>query len=221
MITVIIFLQSVQHLLCSDSQPGSQMLYIGSHLSTEFFSSDTANGSIIRQHTHIGDIIKFTEHAKLRELGYTRKKNKAQIRITCLQRTVKIAHHITQLRQIFLLMNHIKQRSVIFVYQDNHFFTGLLISTFYKSLQTLIHIQFLFYTSINLLVCHEFQFQFRVQLFPVHMFSGTHVEVQHRVLYPFLLQCLHGQSLKQILPSLEITVKGTGKQRFSKTSGPA
>ena len=77
MITIIILLQFVQHLFCSDSQPGSQTLYIGNHLSAKFFSSDTANGSIIRQHTHIGDIIKFTEHAKLRKLGYTRKKDKA------------------------------------------------------------------------------------------------------------------------------------------------
>lgn len=57
-----------------------------------------------------------------------------------------------------------------------------------------------------------------LQLFLIHMFSGTHVEMQYRISVPFLLQCLYGQSLKQWFPSLEITVKGTGKQWFPKTS---
>ena len=76
-------------------------------------------------------------------------------------------------------------------------------------------------TALELQERGHVRLRFAVKRPPVHMFSGTHVEVQHRVLYPFLLQCLHGQSLKQILPSLEITVKGTGKQRFSETSGTA
>ena len=36
-----------------------------------------------------------------------------------------------------------------------------------------------------------------LQLFLIHMFSGTHVEMQYRISVPFLLQCLYGQSLKQ------------------------
>ncbi|CUP52942.1 Uncharacterised protein [Segatella copri] len=49
-------------------------------------------------------------------------------------------------------MHDIQERSIIFVYQNDHLLTRLLIGTLYQRLQTLARLHRQFVTSIDLLV---------------------------------------------------------------------
>ena len=53
------------------------------------------------------------------------------------------------------------------------------------------------------------------------MLRRTHIEMEHRILYPLFLQPLHSQPLKQILTTREITMQSRSKQRLTKTARTA
>ena len=50
------------------------------------------------------------------------------------------------------------------------------------------------------------------------MLGTAEVEMKHRMLHPFLLVFGNGQSLEKLLSSLEIGLKGRGKERLSESS---
>ena len=51
----------------------------------------------------------------------------ALLRGASLEWRIEIAHHIAQFRQVFFLMNHIEQRRIILVDNDDNFLPGLLV----------------------------------------------------------------------------------------------
>ena len=50
------------------------------------------------------------------------------------------------------------------------------------------------------------------------MLGTAHIEMEHRVLHPFLLVISNGQSLEEFLSSLEISLEGRSKERLAESS---
>ena len=73
--------------------------------------------------------------------------------------------------------------------------------------------------AIDRLVGGQLAAQLQIQILLLHVFGGAHVEPQHGVLCPLLLQLLDGQSLKQFPPSLEIGFQGGNQQRLAEPTG--
>ena len=60
--------------------------------------------------------------------------------------------------------------------------------------------------------------QVSFQLFHAHVLGTAQVEVEHRMLHPFLLVISNGQALEEFLSSLKISLEGRGKERLSESS---
>ena len=128
MIAVVIGLQLLQSILLGGPHPFCQPCGIGVHLHAHLFFRNAAHGGIFRHHTDILNVIQLTEDAKLGKFGDACQEHITQILAAPLQRTVEIAHHIAQHRQILVFVHNIQQGSVVFVNQHHHFLPVFLIS---------------------------------------------------------------------------------------------
>ncbi len=133
MVTIIVIRQFIQTFIVCLVESLSQSFHVGLHRSDQLRLANAANGRIAIEHTDIINIVQFAEDAELREFGDAGDENELQIRVELLERTVEVLHNEAKLRKVFLLVNHIEQRGIVFVYDDNHFFAGLLKCTFYDT----------------------------------------------------------------------------------------
>ena len=178
MIAVIFLFQLPQRFLFSHFLRNGKPFYIFMHLLQHFFLSDTTNGSVWFQHTDIRDIVQSAGHAELRELGDTGQENKAQIRVACLQRTVKITYHITKYGEILFLMQHIQQERVILVNENYHLPARLLIGTLYQVCQLDVNLRIIvFRQAIFPIIFPQLPDQILIQFLLVQMFGQAHIKV--------------------------------------------
>ena len=91
----------------TDSLRLGKNVNIVSHLCLHFLHRDTADGGKVGKHTDVLQIVQFAENAQLRKLGDAREEHEPQIGVTVLQRTVEVAHHLTENGQLLVLMHHI------------------------------------------------------------------------------------------------------------------
>ena len=218
MIAVIESCQLRQALLVRHVKRFAQSLYIRFHLRGKLCLADTADCRVLVEHADVIEIVEFAEDAELREFGDTRDEGKLQIWVKLFQRTVEVLHHEAQLFEIILLMHHVQQRGIIFVYDDHHLLARLLASSLYDTIQSFIRIVFTFSFTIKLFVRQKLQIKIIVQGISIKVLGTAQVEMKHRMPYPFLLIISNGQSLEKFLPSLEIGLEGRGKERLSESS---
>ena len=178
---------------------------------------DTANGSVGLIHTDILDIVQLAEDTQLGELGDTGQENKLQVRVASLQGAVKVTHDITQDIQILLLVHHIEQRSIVFVYKNHHLAASLFISALDKPGQPQIGIAIRCIETECALIVGKHKVKQTFQAFLIHMLRHTHIEMKHRILRPLRLQPLHSQTTEQLLAPREITMQRGSKQRLTET----
>ena len=221
MVTVIIRFQGTQGTLRRNAEVVGQTTDILAHLLTHFLLRDATERGVLREHADILDIVQLAEDAQLRELRDTCQEYETQIRIAGFQRTIEVTHHVAKLRQLFLLMHHVQQGSVVLIDQDNHLLTGLGVGTFNETFQTLVRINSALITSVYLLVTIQFPLQLTQKPILVHMLRRAHVEMKHRIPCPLLLQVLDGQALEQFLSPLKITMERRSKQRLPEAAGTA
>ena len=132
MIAVIIVFQFFQHFDAGQFHPGCQQIQIIGHLCQYLILRNATDCSVRFIHTDILDIVQLTEDTQLRKFRDTGQEHIAQVRIASFQWTVEITHHIAKRRQVLFFMNHIEEWSIIFVDQNHHLSSGLLISTLYQ-----------------------------------------------------------------------------------------
>ena len=149
MITVVILFQDFQGLFRSNAEVAGQTVDALTHLFSHLLFRDTADRSILGEHTDILDIIQLAEDTQLGEFRDAGQEDETQVGVACLQWAVEVAHHVAQHGQILLLMHHIQQRSVVLIDQDNHLLPGLLEGTFDKALQAVVHHKRILITPIN------------------------------------------------------------------------
>ena len=85
----------------------------------------------------------------------------------------------------------------------------------------LVRVDVVFIAAVDILVIGQFGFQFLYQSLLVRMFRGAHVEVQHRILYPFLFQPFDGQSPEQFFPAGKVAVQRGGEQALAEAARTA
>ncbi len=76
MITIILMLQLSQSLLVGHIIVFSQSFYVIYEMSQQLFLADTANITILIQHTDIGNVVQLAEDAQLAKLRYSRQEHK-------------------------------------------------------------------------------------------------------------------------------------------------
>ena len=222
MVAIIFSAQFLNHLFPGISQLLSHIINIARHLRQHLLLRNTTDGSIRIIHTDILDIVQLTKDTELRELGDARQEDEAQVGIAGLQWRVEVAHRVAQALQFPLLVHHVEQRCVILIDQDHHLLAGLPIGTLDQAPQALIRIDIIRRPfAIDRLVGGQLAAQLQVQVLLLHVLGGTHVEPQHRVLRPLLLQLLDGQSLEQLPPPFEVGSQGGEQQRLAKPTGTA
>ena len=110
------------------------------HLCKHFLFGDAADAGIRFVHAHIFDIIQLAEDAQLRKLRNARQEDETEQWLAIFQRTVEIAHRITQNIEFFLLVSHIQQRCIIFIDEHHRLLTSLCCNSFYQVEQTNVRI---------------------------------------------------------------------------------
>ena len=219
MVTVVIVLEFLHGLFAAYAHPFGQNVQVLVHLSGHFLFCDAADGSVFRQHTDILNVIQFTENAQLRELGDSGKEHETQVRIASFERTIKVAHDVTQDGQVLFFMHHVKQGRIVFVDEHHHLTTRLFVGAADDALKALVHIFLTFATAIYVFIFYQFQVQLAFQTFLVHVLRRTHVKTQNGIFRPFRLQPLHSQVLKQLFTPFKIGFQSTCQQRLSESTG--
>ena len=79
MISVIILFQPVDHLLLRYVSSHGKSFDVFRHLRQQFVFGYATDAGIIVIHGYVGDVVKLTEDAHLREPGDARKEDKAQL----------------------------------------------------------------------------------------------------------------------------------------------
>ena len=207
MITIIVLSKSRKRLLSCLAQLLAQSINICRHLGHQFFLGYTTNSSILLIHAHIRDIIQFAKDTHLRELGDTRQEDKAEIRLAHFQWTIEIAHNVAKNLQGSILVYYIQQRSIILIDEHNHLLACLSISSQNQIGQTIICSILRCCNTIRSLFISQLIAQIIFQLLLFQMLATRHIKMQHRIFRPLLLQFFDGKPFKQILLTLEITLK--------------
>ena len=156
MIAVIVILQFLYRLLMADALVRSNPVNAVTHKCHHLLLSDAAHRRIFRKHADILYVVQFAEDAQLGEFRYARQEHEPQIRVTCLQRTVEVTHHISELRQVLLLVDHIQQWRIVLVNEDNNLLPGLTADGNYQIRKAVIN--------IHLSICHTELFFLTLQL---------------------------------------------------------
>ena len=128
--------QLLDGLLPAQFQMPGKSVDIIAHLGQHFLLGDTADAGVRLVHAHILDIVQLAENAELRELRDASKKHETEQWLTIFQGTVEIAHRIAQNIELFLLMRHIQQRSIIFIDEHHSLLASLCSNCSYQVEQT-------------------------------------------------------------------------------------
>ena len=104
-------------------------------------------------------------------------------------------------------MNHIKKRSIIFIYDNNHLLSRILISSLHHVGKTHVEILAGSRTAISLLVWLQQPIEIPLKPCTVKMLRPAHIEMQHGMLTPFLLISTYLKTVKKFLPPLIIGMK--------------
>ena len=139
------------------------------------------------------------------------------MRTQFLQRTVEVLHNEAKFCQVFLLMYHVEQRGIIFIDDNHHLLTCLLVGTLHESIQPVVGVQFILITAIEFFKWLQLQVEIMLQALPVNMLGTAHIEMEHRVLHPILLVISDGKSFEEFLPALEIGLQSRCKKRLSES----
>ena len=70
-------------------------------------------------------------------------------------------------------------------------------------------------------VCLQDIKQIALQLSFFHVLASCQTEVQHGISVPFLFKFLHGKTLKEVFPALEIALEGGHQQRLAEPAWAA
>ena len=127
MITVILPFKTLHSTFARGLLGLSKIVKIVCHGSDHLLFGDAAYAGIVWSHGYVLQIVEFAEDAELRELGDAREEDKMQIWVAVFQRRIEIAHHIAQHGQCLVFMHHIKQRSIIFINENDHLLARLFI----------------------------------------------------------------------------------------------
>ena len=126
-------------------------------------------------------------------------------------------HDAAKRLQVFLFMHHIQQRGVVFINDNNYFLARLLVSFLHQIFQAKVRIHLMSLVSPKRLLPFKHIGQVSFQLLHTHVLGTAEVEMKHGMLHPFLLVVGNGQSLKKLLSSLEVGLKGRGKERLAES----
>ena len=218
MIAVIESRQLCQAFLIRHAKGFAQGLYIRFHLRSKLCLADAADGRILVEHADIVEFVELAEDAELRKLGDTRDETELQVWVEHFQRTVEVLHDAAKQLQVLFFMHHVQQRGVVFINDDHHLFARLLVSFLHQVFQAkvCVHLMSLVSPKRLLLLKHVSQISF--QLLHTHVLGTAEVEMKHRMLHPFLLVISNSQSFEKFFSSLEIGLKGRGKERLAESS---
>ena len=221
MITVVVVFQHFDCFLTSQLQFVCKHINVCRHLAEQLFFCNSTNPGIFLIHAYIVDVVQFAEDAELREFCNTRHEHEAQHRLTLLQRTVEVAHKIPQTFELLVLMNHIKQRSVILVDKHNHLLARLIIDGRYEICKAHIGIHSVTLYAEPTLVFFKNIVKVSVQLVFFLMLATRKVEMKHGIFRPLLFQPIHCQSLEEFLATFKIALQCRDKKRFAESARTA
>ncbi len=198
-----------------------KQFHVGQHLRVQLVAADAADGRILVVHGDVEQVVQLTENAELSKLGYSREKDELKVRVEHLDRAVEVLHRAAQRAEVVILVNHVKQWSVIFVNDEYNLLSHLLACLHNQIFQANVRILlFALITEHTFhIVEHIGKITFKHIL--IHVLCATHVEVKHRVFHPVLLIISHDKSLKQVLAAIIIRMDHRGEQRLAEPTRTA
>ena len=96
-ITIIMVFEFLDSLLPAQFQMLGKSIDVITHLGQQFLLGDATDAGIRLVHAHILDVVQLAEDAELRKLRDARHKDKSKHRLVSLQRTIEVAHRVTEL----------------------------------------------------------------------------------------------------------------------------
>ena len=152
-ITIIMVFEFLDSLLPAQFQMLGKSIDVITHLGQQFLLGDATDAGIRLVHAHILDVVQLAEDAELRKLRDARHKDKSKHRLVSLQRTIEVAHCVTELIEFFFFMRHIQQRSIIFINEHHHLLASLLENHFYQVIEPIIvSVTVIFYTILLFII---------------------------------------------------------------------
>ena len=222
MVSVVGLAEHLAHLLRTYLILLCQPRHIGLHLCVNLLARDAADGGELGAECDIGNVVEGGKDAELREFRDACDEAETYHRLARLQALVELLHHAAVAGQLLLLMEHLKQRRVVFVDYHHHLAPRLLIGTADEAGENFTGSVLFFIDAIDFgqrLHLHE---QSLSQLLGVvASLRHTHIDVEHGIFYPLFLQFHHLEPLKEVASALEEGAQRGGEQRLAETAWPA
>ena len=130
MITIIVGLKHWTHLIVWAFVSARHFFYRFTEYCIQFCLWYTTKSFILAVHTYIKRLIETTEYTDLRKLGNSSKKDKLKMLISTFEHRIETFQCIAMLfLKIFVHVKNIKNRLVVFVYQNNGTAPALLMGS--------------------------------------------------------------------------------------------
>ncbi len=131
MITVILLFQATNGFFKGQPFAFTQTVYLRFKSMNQLLFCNAAQGIIRPVHADVVQLVQVAEHADLCKLGDTRQEHEAQVAVGALQHPVKGFQDAAVFIEQILIEQGLKQRFVVFVYQDDSLLAGQRTRPFY------------------------------------------------------------------------------------------
>ncbi len=196
------------HLIGRNIENSSQTLDVGPQRGAQFLFGKAADGGKGLFKRDVRQIVDSREDAQLREFRNACDEAELDILLVGFERHVKLLHDLAHGIKRGLVMEHVKQRRVVFVDDHCHLLARFLIKS---SDETFKFLPGSFLVRILLIYVLSLQQQYQRPakfLSRKSSFGGTQIEVDDRIRCPFLLELHDLQPFKQLAVAFEIRFQG-------------
>ena len=220
-ITVVILLQSRQRRLIFQAQSVGQRLDILFQLTADLHVRHATDIGVGVEHRNVLQVVEIAEDAHLPELRHARQQGETDAAVHRLQYPIEGFQGRAHLFLKRLVVKGLQERLVVLVDQDNHPAARPLISPQDNAREPERQAPFRRIIAIKLLPSGDVPVQYIHQIGRGSVFGDIQVQMEDRMLQPFLLEGGHRQPLEQILFPLEIGLYRRNQQALAKTAGAA
>ena len=221
MISIIFFLQSCIAFFLCDFVYFRYLFHFRVEILMYLPQRYATHRGITVVHRDVVQIVQVAEDADLAEFRHPREESEAEVAVLRLEYGIEGLECLSEQVLKGLVVDGQQKRLVVFVDEEHHLPSCLLVCQTHDMLEALFHTAVFVFVAIFLLPLLEMLLQHVVQRLRVVVGRHVQVEKQDGVFCPFMLHLLDGQSFEQLPLTLEVRTEHGYKQTFSKPAGTA
>ena len=218
MVTVIVLFEFSADFIVCHSPGGGKFMQFGFQVLVNLPFADSADLNVFVPHGNVIQIIQVAEYADFAEFGYACQQSELDITVFRLECSIKRFQGIAELLLQFFVPDSLQHGFVILIHEDNYALSRLLTGSLNDAGKTQGEGSLGRSGAIQTFPIGQIIIQDFLQALQIVILLYVEVQVQYGVRYPILFQLFHGQSVEQLLLSLEVGFQRGDEQALAKTA---